>query len=180
MSKRTGNTSVSSTGIQSLESKSAVHRPPQASTQESTLSFGDVLRKYRLLKKQLSQSLLTFWEFPETRSSTGRATKRDPTFLRFRRFVYIWTFLYMSCSASLGIPSHISPRAKLPFWMAIGNSALSTRMLLPRWSTRCWKKNKTPATATSSTTFLCFRWNPHLLPLVLAALSQTHRQSTYL
>ena len=174
MSKRTGNASVSSTGIQSLESKSAVHRPPQASTQESTLSFGDVLRKYRLLKKA------TLPELPETRSSTGRATKRDPTFLRFRRSVYIWTFLYMSCSASLGIPSHISPRAKLPFWMAIGNSALSTRMLLPLWSTRCWKKNKTPATATSSTTFLCFRWNPRLLPLVLAALSQTHRQSTYL
>lgn len=51
MSKRLGNAYVSSTGIQSLESKSAVHRPPQVSTQESTLSFGDVLRKYRLTKK---------------------------------------------------------------------------------------------------------------------------------
>ena len=77
MSKRTGNASVSSTGIQSLESKSAVHRPPQASTQESTLSFGDVLRKYRLLKKAtlpeladllgVSRNTIINWESDKTR-----------------------------------------------------------------------------------------------------------------
>lgn len=77
MSKRTGNTSVSSTGIQSLESKSAVHRPPQASTQESTLSFGDLLRKYRLLKKAtlpeladllgVSRNTIINWESDKTR-----------------------------------------------------------------------------------------------------------------
>ena len=77
MSKRTGNTYVSSTGIQSLESKSAVHRPPQASTQESTLSFGDVLRKYRLLKKAtlpeladllgVSRNTIINWESDKTR-----------------------------------------------------------------------------------------------------------------
>lgn len=77
MSKRPGNAYVSSTGIQSLESKSAVHRPPQVSTQESTLSFGDVLRKYRLLKKAtlpeladllgVSRNTIINWESDKTR-----------------------------------------------------------------------------------------------------------------
>lgn len=77
MSKRTGNAYVSSTSIQSLESKSAVHRPPQASAREQALSFGDVLRKYRLLKKAtlpeladllgVSRNTIINWESDKTR-----------------------------------------------------------------------------------------------------------------
>lgn len=77
MSERTGNVSVSSTGIQPLESKVAVHRPQHASVQEPILSFGDVLRKYRLIKKTtlpeladllgVSRNTIINWESDKTR-----------------------------------------------------------------------------------------------------------------
>ena len=173
MSKRTGNTSVSSTGIQSLESKSAVHRPPQASTQESTLSFGDVLRKYRLLKKATLPELADLLGVSRNTIINWESDKTRPDISAIQTLcLHLDIPLYELFGITGDTKSHLSARETS---LLDGYRQLSTvnQNVVTAMVDKMLEEEQNACNSYLINSF-------SLLPLVLAALSQTHRQSTYL